>query len=350
LIKLNDLIELISGQSPKSNFYNKNRDGIPFFQGKTEFGLMYLNSPVVWTKKTTNESIKGDVLLSVRAPVGPVNLNPFDRICIGRGLCALRGNDRINNKFLFYYLFNNQSIINGSEGAIFQSISRDQILSIKVPVPPKNVQEKIVSEIEQIEKRENEALKKKDLLKSKINELFEEMYSSAKSSVRLSDSNIFDVFIGKRILKNEISASGEVPVYSANVFEPFGYIDKYLITDFSKPSVLWGIDGDWMVSVLPKGIPFYPTDHCGVLRIKNNMVNEKYLAYALNKEGQAIGFSRNKRASIDRITGIKIPLLSISEQQKMIKKIEKVEKEIESIEKIIGESIVLKLNVIRKYL
>lgn len=55
-----------------------------------------------------------------------------------------------------------------------------------------------------------------------------------------------DVSMVKRVLNKQLSPDAEVPVYSANVKEPFGYIDDLLITDFSVPSILWGIDGDWI--------------------------------------------------------------------------------------------------------
>lgn len=75
------------------------------------------------------------------------------------------------------------------------------------------------------------------------------------------------------MLNKQLSPDAETPVYSANVKEPFGYIDDLLITDFSVPSVLWGIDGDWMTSYMPENEKFYPTDHCGVLRCKTADVN-----------------------------------------------------------------------------
>lgn len=62
------------------------------------------------------------------------------------------------------------------------------------------------------------------------------------------------------MLNKELVYDGTIPVYSANVNEPFGYIDKLLITDFSLPSVLWGIDGDWMTRYMPDNTAFYPTD------------------------------------------------------------------------------------------
>ena len=120
----------------------------------------------------------------------------------------------------------------------------------------------------------------------------------------LSDTEKFSVAIGKRVLDKELVSDGSIPVYSANVTAPFGFIDKLLITDFSAPSVLWGIDGDWMTSYLPSDMPFYPTDHCGVLRCKTSEVNPRYLAHLLEVEGGKMGFSRSYRASIDRVQGI----------------------------------------------
>jgi type I restriction enzyme M protein len=97
--------------------------------------------------------------------------------------------------------------------------------------------------------------------KENIKQLFSEAYNKADKNniLRLSDNNIFDISIGKRIIEANLSEKGKIPVYSANVFEPFGYIDQYLNTDFSIPSVLWGIDG-WMVNYMPADKPFYPTN------------------------------------------------------------------------------------------
>ena len=69
-------------------------------------------------------------------------------------------------------------------------------------------------------------------------------------------------------------------------FEHFGFINEEFIKDFSKPSVLWGIDGSWMVNYIPENTPFYPTDHCGVIRVNNKEIHPKYLAWVLNLEGK----------------------------------------------------------------
>lgn len=74
--------------------------------------------------------------------------------------------------------------------------------------------------------------------------------------------------------------------------------------DISRPSVIWGIDGDWMVNIIPAGVPFYPTDHCGVLRIKTEKILPEYMMYALQAEGEYERFSRNNRASAQRIRSL----------------------------------------------
>ena len=149
---------------------------------------------------------------------------------------------------------------------------------------------------------------------------------------RLSDSTVFTLSIGKRVLQSELVEIG-IPVYSANVFEPVGKINKYLIKNFDDSYIIWGIDGDWMVNALPRGYEFYPTDHCGVMTVDESKVNPKYMAYLLEKEGEKIGFSRTLRASIDRIKNISIEVPNIALQNEAMKKIAKLESKITELEK-----------------
>ncbi len=157
------------------------------------------------------------------------------------------------------------------------------------------------------------------------------------TNYRLSDKNFFDLSIGNRVLSDEVVENGSIPIYSANVFEEFGRIDKQNITDFSVPSILWGIDGDWMVNIMPADKPFYPTDHCGVLRIKTEDILPKYMALALQVEGEFERFSRSNRASTQRIANLIIQVPSVSEQQKIVDEIEAIDKRIADEQAIISE-------------
>ena len=101
-IKLSDISTIIMGQSPNSDTYNEIGEGVPFFQGKADFGRV--NPKVrMYCSKPTKLAEVSDILMSVRAPVGDVNI-ANEQCCIGRGLCAIRGSIDINNKFLYYYL------------------------------------------------------------------------------------------------------------------------------------------------------------------------------------------------------------------------------------------------------
>lgn len=141
------------------------------------------------------------------------------------------------------------------------------------------------------------------------------------------DADDFDISIGKRVLSNEFVEDGDIPVYSANVTTPFGRINKLLITDFSKDSVLWGIDGDWMTNIIRKDNPFYPTDHCGVIRVNSSDIEPYYLSMILEIVGKTYSFSRTNRASIERIKGVQIPLPAIDIQQQIVSECEKIDEE-----------------------
>ena len=101
IVKLKEIAEIIMGQSPKSEFYNTNREGLPFFQGCSEFGELY-PVPKKWCTKPLKIAYVDDILMSVRAPVGDLNI--ADRKCIiGRGLCAIR--TKLNSgRFLYHWL------------------------------------------------------------------------------------------------------------------------------------------------------------------------------------------------------------------------------------------------------
>ena len=99
--KLKECCTIIAGQSPASKYYNTTGEGIPFFQGKTDFGEMYPQIRVFCTQPTKITE-KDDILLSVRAPVGPTNLAP-GKVCIGRGLTAIRPDKTLDLKYVLYF-------------------------------------------------------------------------------------------------------------------------------------------------------------------------------------------------------------------------------------------------------
>ncbi|MCP4418457.1 MAG: hypothetical protein GY805_17705, partial [Chloroflexi bacterium] len=135
------------GQSPPSSTYNTDGIGLPFFQGKKEFGDIYPTA-VKWCSEPKKIAEVGDVLISVRAPVGSTNLNR-EKSCIGRGLAAIRPNDDMSNLYFLYLLrYIQQELVDQATGTTFQAISGKVLREQKIPLAPSKEQHRMVAEIE----------------------------------------------------------------------------------------------------------------------------------------------------------------------------------------------------------
>lgn len=131
---LGEIAEIIMGQSPDGETYNLNGKGAIFYQGRADFGKRF-PSVRVYTTSPTRFAKEGDILLSVRAPVGDINIALQD-CCIGRGLASLRSKENCQS-YLYYQLCNLSNVFNISddEGTIFGSITKDDLHNIEVIIP-----------------------------------------------------------------------------------------------------------------------------------------------------------------------------------------------------------------------
>ena len=139
--RLKDIAKITMGQSPKGTSYNNQRQGVPFLQGNKTFGSLY---PVIdtWTTEPTKIAKKDSVLMSVRAPVGDLNI-ANDNICIGRGLCSIEMNNG-NNKYLLFLLKNSiNKIKQKSSGTVFDSINKNELEEILIVDFDEDTQNKI---------------------------------------------------------------------------------------------------------------------------------------------------------------------------------------------------------------
>jgi len=147
--KVGDVSTVIAGQSPKSKYYNNTGKGLPFYQGKKEFTAKYIGEPTTWTTKITKEAEANDILMSVRAPVGPINFST-QNICIGRGLAAIRASELIDKEYLYFFLLKHENEIVGNTGAVFNSINKAQIEAIIIPFPQLEEQKQIVKKLDDL--------------------------------------------------------------------------------------------------------------------------------------------------------------------------------------------------------
>ena len=148
--KLEDIVDVTMGQSPKSEYYNTEGKGYPFLQGNRTFGFKYPTFDT-YTTVMTKPANAGDVIMSVRAPVGDLNITPVD-MCLGRGVCSLRMKNG-NQDFLFYMMkYYVPHLLKKESGTVFGSVNRNDINGLEVDIPEDaQVQKKIARYLEMID-------------------------------------------------------------------------------------------------------------------------------------------------------------------------------------------------------
>jgi len=138
---------IIQGQSPPGETYNTAGEGLPFFQGKAEFGEIYPTT-VKWCSAPTKTAEPGDVLISIRAPVGPTNLCPA-LSCIGRGLAAVRPFGGTPPRYVLYGLRSTENVLaSKGTGTTFTAVGGGELRAHGLPLAPLAEQRRIVEEIE----------------------------------------------------------------------------------------------------------------------------------------------------------------------------------------------------------
>ena len=148
--KLEDIVDVTMGQSPKSEYYNTEGKGYTFLQGNRTFGFKYPTFDT-YTTVMTKPAKAGDVIMSVRAPVGDLNITPVD-MCLGRGVCSLRMKNG-NQDFLFYMMkYYIPHLLKKESGTVFGSVNRNDINGLEVNIPEDaQVQKKIARYLEMID-------------------------------------------------------------------------------------------------------------------------------------------------------------------------------------------------------
>ena len=175
-VKLRDVSNVIMGQSPDSSTYNTKKIGLPFFQGNADFGEL---NPIAktWCSAPIKIAYKNYILISVRAPIGALNI-AAEKCCIGRGLAALDVNNKMcTQKYLWYLLkAKKNELLSKGTGSTFKAISKNILSEMEFNIPPVREQElctKALDVVFYLIRLKKEQLDKLDLLvKSRFIEMF----------------------------------------------------------------------------------------------------------------------------------------------------------------------------------
>ena len=374
-----ELCEIIMGQSPAGSTYNTQRNGLPFFQGKADFGEFY-PVPRKWCTSPLRVSRPGDILISVRAPVGPVNLTAEECI-IGRGLAILRPKSKLENRYLFFVLRSMEEKISSmGTGSTFTAIGKSNLQSLAIPIPYPNDPARSLAEqrriVARLEAMLSEVRALRDLLQSMrrdwsalIESALAEVFEALEDATPEPIGAIADVKGGKRLPKGDTFSEEMTPFpyirvtdfsnYSVDTSnlrflkpETFQRIRQYTI---SKDDVYISIAGTiGLVGTIPPELDGANlTENVAKLVFKEkfrNHIDKKYVAYYLSSaEGKKQIEERAKAAgqpklALERIKTIEIPIpypddpaRSLAEQRRIVAYLEAVQEEVSAARRQVEE-------------
>jgi type I restriction enzyme M protein len=322
IVKLGDVAEIIAGQSPPGESYNESGSGLPFYQGKADFGEIWLDAPRVWTTDVTKRARRDDVVMSVRAPVGPVNLCTQE-VCIGRGLAAIRSNETLLRDYLFYFLRNNQDKIRGGDGAVFPSISREQIAEIEIPLPPLEEQRRIVAEIKGYQKVLDGAHQILASYKPKL--------PSDLDCERVPLESLFKLSSGKS-LGEKHRTEGMHPVYGGNGVT--GYHSAYFA---ESETLVIGRVGAYCGAVHLTKPKAWITDNALYVTNWLREADQSFVAYALKEAGLNSHANQGGQPYISQgiISKVEIPLPPLSEQRRIVAELDAEAAQMEAVRSLL---------------
>ena len=223
MAKLGEVCKLNMGQSPDSSSYNCIGDGIPFFQGNADFGEIHPNIRV-WCNAPTKIAHPGEILISVRAPIGAMNIADCE-CCIGRGLASISADEAVcTTKYLWYGISSKIEELNAKgTGSTFKAINKKTLEETEIPIRDLMEQERIAANLDRvtalISLRKQQLAKLDELVKARFVEMF-----GNKDYPRMKWNNVFNTTTGK-LDSNAAVDNGKYPFFTCSK-EPLK-IDSY---------------------------------------------------------------------------------------------------------------------------
>ena len=315
--RLDDVCAITMGQSPDSSTYNKERNGLPFFQGNADFGEIH-PSVRMWCSEPSKIARENDILISVRAPIGALNIANCE-CCIGRGLAALTvNNDICTREYLWYALSSKIDELNSKgTGSTFKAVNKSTLSETEIPLPPLDEQRHIAATLDKvtdlISKRRQQLDKLDELVKSRFVEMFgdkdypyKELISLIKDGAGLSYGIVQPGEDGSGnmgVLRPVDLVNGKIDTTSIK------YIDRSLGEGFKKTELngnelLISVRGTTGITALTddRFVGMNVTRGIAVIRYDNEKINPVYLnTYLKTDESQRYIREHTRGATLQQI-------------------------------------------------
>lgn len=375
-IKLKDVCTINMGQSPDSDSYNENGNGVPFFQGNADFGERY---PVTrkWCSAPTKMAAPEDILISVRAPIGAMNY-ANEECCIGRGLAALTPNrEKVSPEYIFWLLKGKNAELNSKgTGSTFKAIGRNILEETLVPDISLEKQTECSIILEKtykvISSRKQQLQKLDELVKARFIELFGEPKTNPNKYpiCQLSDYIVF-LTSGSRGWSQYCADGGtEWFITIKNVKNCHIETDNMQpinVPDNAEAKRTRVQEGDLLISitadlgrtgVVTKEIAehgAYINQHLTCIRLKQDVLNPLYVAYFMESPAGKEQFeSKNQSAvkaglNFNSINSLRLMVPPLDEQDAFVDFIKQTNKSKAVVQKALDEAQLLFDNLMQEY-
>lgn len=372
-MKIREICNITMGQSPSSATYNENGDGLPFFQGAADFGKKFPMTRV-WCSSPLKIAYAGDILISVRAPVGTMNIATSE-CCIGRGLAAIKvDEDACDSNYFWFALESKISELNNKgSGSTFKAISKSILEETEIPLPELEEQRKIAKILTGIENisfaRQQQLAKLDELVKARFVEMFGNVIHNDKNWEKYHFSDITSSRLGKMLDAKQQTGKHPFPYLANANVQWFRFeTDNLNRMDFNETEqVEFSLkDGDLLVceggeigrcAVWHDQVqPCYFQKALHRVRCNQEIIVPDYLAwwFKFNCENNGFAAIEGAKATIAHLPGAKLKQLlvvvpSIELQYRFVDFIEQTDMVKVSVQKSLEQLETLKKALMQKY-
>ena len=330
---LSGVATVVMGSSPKSECYNQSQTGLPLLQGNADIKNR-LSAPRIFTSEITKECTIGDILLSVRAPVGSV-AKSIHHACIGRGIAAVRADQPNSQEFVYQWLLSYEPQWgNISQGGTFDAVNSDDLKGVAFAVPRPAEQQKIAECLSSVDELIAAQARKLDALKTHKKGLMQQLFPrEGETQPRLrfpefqnagewEEKQVGEVFkvtrgevLSMTLVQDEKTSEARFPVYSSQTKKNglSGYYSDFLYED----AITWTTDGANAGDVNYRSGKFYCTNVCGVLINTDGYANPCVAALINSVSRNHVSYVGNPKLMNGVMAKITIPFPKVEEQKRI---------------------------------
>ncbi len=364
---LKDIAKITMGQSPDSSSYNEDRDGMPFFQGNADFGELYPEERI-WCSAPKKTAEPGDILISVRAPIGALNYAK-DKCCIGRGLAAITIEDEAERNYIFHLLkAKNPDLNNQGTGSTFKAIGKAVLEDVQVPQISREEQKKCMDTMDLLESiiRERRAQLSSfdNLIKARFVELFERGNYDRKTVEKLCSTIVdcphttpkYDGELKNPAIRTSEIKKGYITWDTMRYVSDDEYEERVARLRPQAGDIVYGREGTFgNAAILPAGHKFCLGQRVMLLRPNYELCTSEYLLHAVISDdvyGQALGKNNASTVAHVNVKDVKsftVPMPPIELQREFTRFLTQAEKSKKVVQESLGKVQVLFDSLMQQY-